>query len=177
MDSIGKQVKQAMAEELAAKFANVDSFFVGNFVGIKVVDDHTLRERLRQHSCRYIVVKHTLAKLVLTQLGVGDLMSFMEGPTGLAFGGNDPVAISKVLVEFSKDYPSFSVRGGIVNSKLLSSADVEEFAKLPSIEVLRAQVLGGMLAPISGFVSGLQGIIRKFALTLKEIAAKKEAGQ
>ena len=177
MDSIGREIKKSIVEELVTKFTNADSFFVSNFVGIKVVNDHSLREKLRQHSCRYMVVKHTLVKIVLEQLGMDSLVSLMEGPTGLAFGGDDPVAVSKALVDFSKDYPSFSIRGGIVERKVLSHADIERFANLPSREVLRAQVLSGMISPISGFVSSLHGVIKKFAMTLNEIVTKKEGKQ
>lgn len=100
--------------------------------------------------------------------------SILEGPTAVAFSA-DPVAPAKVLSEFAKDVKTFTIKGGVVEGKIIDPDGVKALADLPSREVLLAQVLRGMQAPLAGMVNVLQGPIRKMGYALEEVRKLKEA--
>lgn len=119
-----------------------------NGLTVKQVTD--LRGKLRDQNGEYRVVKNTLTKRVAKELGVEGLDSFLEGPTAIAFGYDDPAAIAKAVLDYSNDNKPTqlpAVKAAVLDGKVLGPDQLKAIASLPSREVLMAQLMGLILAP------------------------------
>lgn len=105
------------------------------------------------------------------------VVDFVEGPTALVFSYKDPVEIAKALKEFIKTHPTLEIKGLVMQGKGYDAKVIDEFVKLPPKEVLLAQVLGTIQAPVSNFVGLLSAILRNFLYVLKAIEEKKGKGE
>ena len=116
-----------------------------------------------------------MMRLAFKDLGLEDFNEFLKGPSAVAFGYDDPVEAAKITAEFAKTNTKLEIKAGIVDGKVIDVDGVNSLASLPSREVLVAQVLGGLNAPIQGFANVLQGTIRSLAIVLNAIAEEKAA--
>ena len=114
-----------------------------------------------------------MMKRAFKELGYEELDEFLKGPSAIALGMADPASAAKISSDFAKDHEALEIKTGIVDGKVLSLAEVDALAKLPSKEVLIAQVLGGLNAPIQGLANVLNGTIRSLAIVLNAIAEKQ----
>ncbi|MBE6928827.1 MAG: 50S ribosomal protein L10, partial [Ruminococcaceae bacterium] len=115
-----------------------------------------------------------MLRFAANQIGFDALDEHLNGTTALAISPSDPVAAAKVLSEFAKkSNGSFTIKAGFVDGKVINADEVKALADLPSREVLVAQVLGGLNAPISGFVNVLNGNLRGLVVALNAIAEQK----
>ena len=169
--------KQAVVAELAEKLKNAQGGVLVDYSGTSVAVDTEMRRAMRNAGVEYAVVKNTLTKLAINQVGFEALDDVLNGPTALAISHDDPVAAAKVICEYAnKKDSTLKVKGGFVDGKVISAAEVQALSELPSKEALVAQVLGTMVAPLTGFVTVLNGNIRGLAVALKAIADKKSEG-
>ena len=166
-----KAVVAAMSEKLKSSCAGV----LVNYQGINVTDDTALRKELREAGVEYMVAKNTLLKRAAESAEISGLEPSLEGATAIAISENDYVAASRILCKFAKDHDFFKIKSGFIDGKVIDSKEVSNLAKLPSREVLIAQVLGGLNAPISGLANVLNGTIRGLVVALSAIAAKQSA--
>ena len=167
-----KQQVAALAEDLGK--ANVGVLV--NYSGIDVASDTVLRKQLREAGCQYKVVKNTLLKLAFEQAGIEGLDEYLNGTTAIAYS-EDYTQAPKILSQYVKDHPNatFEIKAGFVDGGAIDAAGVQNLAKLPSKEVLIAQVLGGFNAPIQGLANVLNGTIRGLVVALNAIAEKQSA--
>lgn len=107
--------------------------------------------------------------------GLEDFNEFLTGPNGIAFSFEDPVSPAKITSEFAKDHKNLEIKAGIVDGMIIGLDQIKDLAELPSREVLVAQVLGGLNAPITGFVNVLQGNMRNLVYALNAVREKQEA--
>lgn len=169
--NLGRWCREKIAEELTAKFSNNPNLFITEFSRLKVNDLEGLRAELRNNFSTFLVVKNSIACLVLENLKINYLTQYIKGQTGVVVGGNDPVSISKVLVEFGRKFSEFKIAGGILNSQPVTLAQIKELSQLPGRPVLLAKVCSSLKSPISRLVYSL-GLINKLALILKNKANK-----
>ena len=169
------QQKQEYVEHLANKLNSSVAGVVVSYKGITVADDTMLRRKLREAGVEYAVVKNTMLSRAANKVGLGDLDSVLEGSTALALSETDHVAAAKILCEYAEKNKNFEIKAGFVEGKVIQSAEVGELAKMPPKEVLVAKVLGGLNAPISGFVGVLNANLRGLVVALSAIAEKQGA--
>jgi len=114
-----------------------------------------LRAKLIEHGARLNVVKNTLTRRAAEAAGADALLALLEGPSAIAFieADGDLVAVAKALSQSARDTKVLEIRGGVMQGRTISGADVEELAKLPPFDVLRGQVLAAMIAPLTAFVA------------------------
>ena len=166
--------KKALVAALAERMQNASAGVLVDYKGITVADDTKLRADLRAAGVEYGVVKNTMLRFAANQIGFDALDEHLNGTTALAISPSDPVAAAKVLSEFAKkSNGSFTIKAGFVDGKVINADEVKALADLPSREVLVAQVLGGLNAPISGFVNVLNGNLRGLVVALNAIAEQK----
>ncbi|MDO8535610.1 MAG: 50S ribosomal protein L10 [Candidatus Omnitrophota bacterium] len=170
----GKLCKDRMIGEILNDIKERPNFFITNFMGSSVSDLESVRKSLRPTKGTFFVVKNSMINVVLDQLKLEEAKSMIDGGVGISLSGDDIIATSKVLVNFSKTHEKFKIKGAVIDGKLVAVDKVKEMASLPSKEVLLAQVVGGMKAPITGFVSVLGGIIRKFVYAVDAVKVSKE---
>ena len=119
------------------------------------------------------MIKNTLAKRALATSSMEKLEPLLAGPNAWAVHKTDQVAAAKVVSEFAKDHAKLKIRGGIVDGRLVSVDQLQALAKLPGREVLLAQVLAGMQAPMAGFAGALTALLRGFATAVDAYAKQR----
>lgn len=170
------KAKQQAVAELTEKLQNSVAGVVVDYKGINVADDTKLRKELREAGVEYTVIKNTLLRFAVKNAGFEELENVLEGTTALAISKDDPVAAAKILAKYAEDSKGkFKIKAGYVDGKILDVDGVNALAKLPSREVLIAQVLAGFNAPISGFANVLNANLRGLVIALNAIAEKQSA--
>ncbi len=140
---------------------------VADYRGLTVAEMSRLRSNLRAAKVEFHVTKNTLARIAARNVGVPELERFLEGPTAMAFGLGDPVETARAIVEAQKEPKPITVKGAVLDGRVLTFEDLVQLSKLPSREVLLAQVVGAMQAPLVGLVSVLSGPIRSLIYVLQ----------
>jgi len=163
-----------MIKEISATLKEGKNIFVTDCTGLSVSELSKLRNSLKISKIRYFIVKNSMGKLALKNVKGDAMIPLVEGTTGLAVGGTDPIAASKTLVKFSKDSGKLKIKGAMLDGKIISEGEIKEISLLPPREVLLARIFGAMKAPISGFVTVLQGTINKFVYAIEAIRTKKQ---
>jgi large subunit ribosomal protein L10 len=153
-----KQVVAALKERISGAASGV---FV-DYKGITVEQDTKLRADLRKAGVEYSVVKNTLTRLAIDEMGYSELEAILNGTTALATSQNDLIAPAKILVDFAKKNEKFTIKAGFVEGKAIDMAAVKSLAALPSREGLLSMLL-----------SALQGNLRGLACAIKAVAEKQ----
>lgn len=154
--------KQAVVADLTNKLQNAAAGVLVDYKGITVAEDTALRAELRKNNVEYAVVKNTLLQFAVNNCGMNELDSLLNGATALAICHDDPVAPARVVNDFAKKIDGrFEIKGGFMDGKAMPLDEVMALANIPPLPVLQAQVLGTMLAPISGLACVLKQIAEK----------------
>jgi large subunit ribosomal protein L10 len=150
-----KKDKERIVSELADRLRSAQTLIVTDYRGLSVSAIDDLRTKLLENGVRYTVVKNTLTKLAAEEAGTQELVELLDGPTAIAFLDEDadPVAAAKVLNEAASVGRVLVVRGGLLEGKPISEAEVKRLATLPGAEMLRAQLVGGLAAPLTQIVA------------------------
>lgn len=166
-------LKKKAVEELSAKIKEAKSIVLADYRGLTVEQDTALRNELRKAGVEYRVVKNSMTQFAVEENGLKDLEIYLSGPTSIAMSSEDLVAPAKVLSEFAKKFEKLEIKAGVVEGKVIDLNGVKALAELPSKEVLVAQVLGTLNAPITGFATVLNANIKGLAVALQAIVDKK----
>lgn len=165
--------KKLLLEQVLKVAQESEYVFFAKFKGISVNDLNGLRRQLEKAADRAVVVKNSIAKIVLERINAASAASLLEGSVLMTTGKKDPQVVSKVLVDFAKEKENFELKGVFINQAVFQKQFIQELAKLPSRQQLIASVVGGVKAPISGFVLGLGQLVRSLVVTLDQIKQKK----
>jgi large subunit ribosomal protein L10 len=168
--------KEKLVEQLARRLSDSQISILTGYMGLNVQQMTDLRNQLRKAGVDYRVFKNTLARIAAKDSKLEGLLPFIEGPTGYAFS-NDAVVSSKVLVEFGRGNQNMKIKCAVLKGRIIEGERVQAIATLPPREVLLAQVLGQMNAPIAGLVNVLSGPVRNLVNALEDLRNKKEAAQ
>jgi large subunit ribosomal protein L10 len=150
-----KSDKERVVSELAERLKSSTTLIVADYRGLTMPQIDDLRSKLLEHGARFSVVKNTLTRRAAEQAGTEALLALLEGPTAIAFleSDGDPVAVAKALSTTARETQQILViRGGIMEGKTISEEDVQNLAKLPPADVLRAQLVGAVAAPMATVV-------------------------
>ena len=168
--------KQAIVAELTDKLKNAAAGVLVDYKGITVAEDTALRAELRKNNVEYSVVKNTLLRFAVDNCGMNELDGLLNGTTALAICHEDPVAPARVVNDFAKKLEDhFEIKGGFMDGKAMPLNEVMALAAIPPLPVLQAQVLGTMLAPISGLACVLKQIAEKQGAPAGEAPAESAA--
>ena len=171
---MGRADRAASISALREKLSGARSAVLTDFRGLSVAEMTELRTLLRKTAVEYMVVKNTLAKIAVAETELASLAAQLEGPTAIAISRADLVAPSKVLATWSKTRPTFIIKGGVVEGRLMSPADIAVLAALPPREVLLARLAGTLQAPLQGLATVLAGPVRALAGVLDQVRRHKE---
>jgi large subunit ribosomal protein L10 len=176
-----KADKEKVVAELTEKLRQAETLFVADYRGLTMPQIDALRGRLIENGARLSVVKNTLTRRAAEAAGADALLALLEGPTAIAFieAEGDMVAVAKALADSARETRILEIRGGIMQGRTISGSDVEELAKLPPLEVLRGQVLGAVIAPLSSLVAlvnaPLQNLYGLIDARIEQLQAQGEA--
>lgn len=142
--------------------------------GLTVEEDTNLRNELRKENVKYFVVKNTLLRRAVNEVGLEELDEILHGPTAIAVSDSDPVAPAKVLANFAKTNETLELKSGFMDGKVMSLDEVKVLAATPSKDVLIAKVMGSLNAPVSNLVR-LLNTIAEGGEEIADLIAKKAA--
>jgi large subunit ribosomal protein L10 len=169
---VKKKEKERIVKKLEDKFSKSASSVFVEFRGLNVQHMEDLRKRSREAKIEFQVIKNTLAKRAFQSLDFKDTTKLFSGPTGVAFGWDDPITPIKVLSEFAKDNPQLVLKGGVIERAMVSEDNLGALASLPPKEILLSQVLMSIQSPLNGLVNVLIGPIKGLLNCLKAIEQK-----
>ena len=171
---MGRLEREFIVDEISKRIKVSENIILSNFSMIKAEQLNDLRAKLADNQSSYFVVKNTLCKLALEKANKKQLIDLMDGPTGFVFCGDNPIATSKVIVDFSKTAEGLKILGGLIDGEVLVGGQVKELASLPSHKELLTMVVTGLKSPITSFVGVLGQLVKSFVVVLNEVAKKKE---
>jgi large subunit ribosomal protein L10 len=166
--------KQENVEALSGVFASAGAVVVTHYLGLTVAEMTDLRGRLRHEGAQLKVVKNTLARQALNG-SVGEAgVALFKGPVAIAYAP-DPVSAAKVATQYAKDNEKFSVIGGFMGDQVLDKKAISALATLPSLDQLRARIIGLLQAPATKVAAVLQAPAGQLARVLNAYATKDAA--
>ena len=150
-----KDEKERLVAELTERLRTTDTLLVADYRGLTMPQIDELRTKLLEHGARFAVVKNTLTRRAAEAAGTDTLLALLEGPTAIAFleSEGDPVAVAKALVDAARETRVLTLRGGMLEGRPVEPGEIESLAKLPPVDVLRGQVLGAVIAPLTGILA------------------------
>src|SRR5580693_4753990 len=160
--------KQEDLDKLKVALAKVSSVILTTFQGITVEDDTKLRRAVQAVGGKYEVVKNTLAERAGAGTAAEPLLKNLSGTNSIAYTAMDPVALAKALTKIAKDVPAFKFRAGVVEGRVLSIAEIQQLASLPSKEELIGKILFLLNAPAQSIASTLNAVNRNVAVVVNE---------
>lgn len=165
--------KQAIVAALTEKLQGACAGVLVDYSGITVAEDTEMRAKLRAENVEYSVIKNTLLRFAAQNAGYGELDEILNGTTSLATSSDDPIAPARIINEYAKKLVNrFEIKGGFMDGRVVSVDEIKALAEIPPLPVLRAQVLGTMLAPITSLAIVLKAIAEKNGAPAEEAAAE-----
>jgi large subunit ribosomal protein L10 len=174
---MNKEQKAAVVDEIAAQISEAQAVIAVDYRGTSVPKAAELRARLRDAETTFRIVKNSLTERAADKAGAGTLKELLEGPTAFAFVHGDTAAAAKALNDFTREVSTFQFKGGVMEGAPLSVDEIQAIARLPTRDVLHAQLVGLVASPLTGLARGLNGLISGLAVQLGQIAEQKAAAQ
>jgi large subunit ribosomal protein L10 len=149
--TLKKQDKEIVVTELTERLRSAETLLVADYRGLTMPQIDALRSRLLESGARFTVVKNTLTRRAAEAAGADALLALLEGPSAIAFvdAEGDMVAAAKALADAARETRVLEIRGGVMQGRTMSAGEVESLATLPPLEILRGQVIGAIIAPVS----------------------------
>jgi large subunit ribosomal protein L10 len=170
---LDRKTKEQIVSGLQEKLKQANLGVLTSFNAMKVEKMEALRNALRKNDAELKVVKNTLLNIAAKETDFQILAEHFKWPVAVVLSYKDPVAPTKALIDFAKKNPELEIKVGIIDGKVLSKADIEALAELPSREVLLGKLVSVMAAVPTSFVSVLSGVQRSFVQVLGAYCDKK----
>jgi large subunit ribosomal protein L10 len=171
---LDRSEKSEMVSDLGAAFKATKVVVVAHYSGLTVAQMQTLRRQMKQAGASVRVAKNRLAKIALEGSDVASIGPLLKGPTLMAFSG-DPIAAPKAAVDFAKAHEQFAILGGAMGRTALDPNGVKALAALPSLDELRAKILGLLIAPATKIAQVVNAPAAKVARVVQAYASKDGA--
>lgn len=166
---MNRDEKAAVIDRIAGELQGSQAVFAVDYRGITVAQIAQLRSRLREADTSFSVVKNSLTERAADKAGAESLKAILEGPTALAFVKGDAAAAAKALSDAQRETQVLEFKGGLLDGKAVTPADIRAIAKLPSRETLYGQLVGIVASPVGGLVRSLNALIAGVAIQLQAI--------
>ena len=167
--------KKAIVAELSERLKSSITGVVVSYEGINTEDDTKLRKELRENDVKYTVVKNTLLSRACEEAGLDDIKPVLEGTTAIATSDSEYAAAARILCNYAKDHDNFKVKSAYLDGSVIDMDTIVALSKLPTREVLLANVLGAFQAPIASFARAVQAIVDKGGVEACAAEAAEEA--
>ena len=176
-----RQDKERIVSELAERLKGSQNLLVADYRGLTMPEIDELRTKLLETGARFSVVKNTLTRLAAEQAGVKELLDLVDGPTAIAFidAEGDPAAAAKILNDTARAHDVLVIRGGLLEGDTVSDVEVKRLATLPPADVLRAQLVGAVAAPMTTvvglFTAPLRDLVNVLDARIKQLEEQGES--
>jgi large subunit ribosomal protein L10 len=166
---MNKAEKQQTVATLGEQFRAINSAFLIDYRGLKVVDATELRRKVREMDGSYLVVKNTLAMRAAKETKLEQLIPYFQGPTAVAFHRKDVVGLAKLLTEVAKTNPNVAFKAALIEGKVVPTSEIQSIASMPSREVMLGKLLFLLKAPLQRLATVLKAPVRDLGLVLKQV--------
>lgn len=172
---MGRADREKQVQELHELFSGIEMAVLTDYRGLTVEEISDLRTKLRDAEARFRVVKNTLSIRAADGTPLEAVKEYFTGPVAILYTAGDPVGPAKALMDFIKGNDKLEAKVGILAGIAIEAADIKRLAEMPSKDVMIAQALGSMNAPVTNFVRTLSEIPASFVRVLGSIQRQKEA--
>ena len=169
--------KTQAVEEITGRFQEANAALLTEYRGLTVSEIAELRGALREADAEYKVLKNTLARIAVREVGLDELVGMLEGPTAIAFVKGDAVAAAKALDDAAKRFPVLVIKGGVLRGKIIDADQTKALASLEPREVQLAKIAMMMNTPLQQTVNVFAAALRDLGSMLAQVVAKKESGE
>ena len=173
---MSKPVKALLRRELVKRLRGVDSLAVLSLTGVDGISGNRLRRDLRAKDIRVTVVKNSVARQALAEVGLSSACELIEGPCALAFGGDSVVSVVRELLDRGREIPSLKVKGALMEGEVFPSGRIEELSKYPNREEAVARLSALALSPGGRLVAALRGPGGRLAGVVKGLGERASEG-
>jgi large subunit ribosomal protein L10 len=171
--AITRAKKETLVSKYAHELNSSEAIIITGYRGLKVSELEQLRKKIREADGSFAVVKNTLAQRALSEAGLHIADDMLTGPVGIGFCHANVSGVAKAVVDFAKgSNDRMTVIGGLLGNRVIDEAAVKNLANLPTIDVLRAQLLGVINAPASQLVGVVAGGVRQLVNVFNAYAEK-----
>jgi len=176
---VKKEDKERLVAELTERLRTTETLLVADYRGLTMPQIDELRTRLLESGARFTVIKNTLTRRAAEAAGTEALLTLLDGPSAIAFleADGDMVAAAKALADAARDTRVLEIRGGIMQGRAVTAAEIETLAKLPPEDVLRGQVLGAIVAPVTALAgllnAPLQNLVGLIDARIEQLGGKE----
>jgi large subunit ribosomal protein L10 len=174
--AVSKKRKEELVAEYQNWLENSQAVILTEYIGLSMNEMDDLREKVREAGGEFHVVKNTLGKLAFEKAGYAIQPDYFEGSTAAGFAFRDPPGVAKTIMNFAKTAEVLKIKGGYLDVQLMSSKQVVALAELPPLPVVRAQLLGTLLAPAGQLARMLAEPARQVASVLRSYSETEPAG-
>src|SRR6187455_2085769 len=173
-----KSDKERVVAELTERLRTSETLIVADYRGLTNAEIDGLRSKLIEHGARFSVVKNTLTRRAAEAAGADALLAMLEGPTAIAFveADGNAVAVAKALSDAAKETKILALRGGVLSGNPITGAEIERLAKLPPLEVLQAQLVGVIVAPLTQLAAVLNAPLQNLVGLINARITQLEEG-
>jgi large subunit ribosomal protein L10 len=173
--AISKERKQELVGDYQDWLKRSRAVIVTEYIGLSMNDIDKLRSQIRESGGEFHVIKNTLAERAFEEAGYPVQAGYFEGSTAAGFAFEDAPALAKTMIDFARTLEFLKIKGGYLDSQSVSAQQIQALAELPPLPVLRARLLGTLLAPASKLVRTLAEPGRQLAAVVKAYADREAA--
>ena len=173
--AISKERKEELVNQYVEWASQSRAMFVTEYLGLTMKQIDDLRTKMRESGAEFHIVKNTLGKVAFERAGLPEAEKFFQGSSAIMFAPQDPPEAAKMINEFARTSEYIKIKGGYLDKRPISAVDVKALAELPPLPVMRAQLLGVIMAPASKLVRTLAEPARQVAAVIKAYADKGAA--
>lgn len=173
MEKVGRIFRENLADTIKDGIKNNETTFLMSYSSVSATQMDDFRKGLKSVGARAYVSKNRIARGVLKELKQEKFSKEIEGQTAFVWGGSDSVLVSKVLMKFEKECEGVIVKGGLLDGTLMGKEDIKRLSDLPSKEILFAQLLGTIIAPLVRLTGIMNSKSRDLLSILKQLSEKK----
>lgn len=169
--------KVEAVSDIASRFSDSDAALLTEYRGLSVTDMAELRIALREVEAEYKVLKNTLARIAVREVGLEDLVGMLQGPTAIAFIKGDAAAAAKALDEASKKFPVLQIKGGVLSGRIIDAEQARELASLEPREVQLTKIAMMMNSPLQQTANVISALLRDLGSMLAQVVEQKDPGE
>ena len=169
--------KAEAVRDITGRFNDAKAALLTEYRGLSVSEIAEVRRALREANADYKVLKNTLTRIAVREVGLEELVSMLEGPTAVAFVRGDAVEAAKALDDAAKKYPVLLIKGGVVEGKVIDADQARELARLEPREVQLAKIVMMVNSPLQQTANVLSALLRDLGSMLAQVVSKKESGE
>ena len=162
-------------QDITGRFNNASAALLTEYRGLTVTEIAELRAALRDAGAEYKVLKNTLARIAVREVGLEDLVGMLTGPTAIAFIEGDAVEAAKALDDAAKKFPVLVIKGGVLDGKIVDADQAKALAKLESREIQLAKIVMMVNTPLQQTANVFSAMLRDVGSMLAQVLSKKES--